>query len=130
MGDGAELDKTPTKFRILRGTPRREAKISLLKNIPAPKLDKTRPKMDALKKVLVGKTAERGVFGLKRLIPPLYCWCTGQFVVAIVIAPEYKPAAGACRSPGARKEPSAVSDQPSAKKKGTAEGAEEISATN
>ncbi len=44
----------------------------------------------------------------------------------IIIAPEYRPLAEACRSPGARKEPSAVSDQPSAKKKGTAEAYPEL----
>ncbi|GAI83456.1 unnamed protein product, partial [marine sediment metagenome] len=42
----------------------------LLNNISAAKRDKTRPKMDAFKKVLVGEAAERSVFGLKRLIPP------------------------------------------------------------
>ena len=67
---GAKFNKIPTKFPILRGGYRREARISLLNNISAAKRDKTRPKMDAFKKVLVGEAAERCVFGLKRLIPP------------------------------------------------------------
>jgi len=68
--DALKFNIIPTKFRILRGGYRREARIALLKNISATKLDKTRPKMDAFKKVLVGEAVERCVFGLKRLIPP------------------------------------------------------------
>ena len=65
-----KFNKIPTKFRILRGGYRREARIALLKNIFAPK--------------------------------PAAAVLAGRYGGGIIIAPEYKPAAGACRSPGAR----------------------------
>ncbi len=76
MGDGAELDKTRTKFRFFKGTPRREAKIALFKNISAPK-----PEAPPSVGFKTGAAA-------------------GRYGGGIIIAPEYKPAAGVCRSPG------------------------------
>ncbi len=78
---GAKLDKTPTEFVFL-GVFLDEALLRWClvfrraegAAVPTAKLDKTRPKMDAFKNGLVGEAAERGVFGLKRLIPPGYCW--------------------------------------------------------
>ncbi len=98
---GAKLDKIPTKFRILRGGYRRDpstfilrrtgAKISLLKNISAPKLAAP-PLAPLLAGLGAGfKTGE----------------VVGQYGGSSIIAPEYKPAEAACRSrdaPGARKE--------------------------
>ncbi len=76
---GEELDKTHTKFNFLRPSPD-ESTVGVVSSSPAgtmgdgAELDKTRPKFTIFKKVFVGEGAERCVFGLKRLIPPLYCW--------------------------------------------------------
>ena len=83
MGDGAELDKTHTKIRFFKGTPRREAKIALSNN--------SRPKT----------SGGRGPLGPRcRNQRPIRAVAAGLYSI-IFIAPEYTPTAGGCRSPGA-----------------------------
>ncbi len=80
---GAELDKTHTKFRFFKGTPRREAKIALSNN--------SRPKT----------SGGRGPLGPRcRNQRPIRAVAAGRYSI-IFIAPEYKPAAAVRRSPGA-----------------------------
>jgi len=69
VGTGEEFNKTYTKFRFFRASPD-ESTVGVVFSFPAgtmgdgAKLDKTRPKMDAFKNVLIGKAAGKGVFGL------------------------------------------------------------------
>ena len=74
-----KIRQNPYKIPHFKGGYRREARISLLKNISAPKL---------------AAAAEAGRYG-----------------GGIIIAPEYRPAAGACRSRDAPSAQLAISDQ-------------------
>ncbi len=84
-GTGEELDKTHTKFIFFKASPD-ESTVGVVFSFPAgtaspwagygqgpvrpsAKLDKTRPKPDAFKNVLVGKAAGKGVFSLLCRIP-------------------------------------------------------------
>jgi len=82
---GAKLNKIYTKFVFFKASPDGSI-VRVVLSLPAgtaspwagygqgpvgpsAKLDKTRPKPDAFKKVLVGKAAGKGVFGLLCRIP-------------------------------------------------------------
>ncbi len=85
---GAELDKIYTKFRFLR-VPPDESRKSPCSKIAAQNQWRELQRGDSLGVAAYGEPGG-----------------------GIIIAPEYKPAAGVCRSRGARKQQSAVSGQP------------------
>jgi len=81
---GAKFNKIYTKF-VFFGVSPDEALLGWCivfrraegASVPTAKLDKTRPKLDAFKNVLVDEAAETRASGEKRGIPPGYCWRTG-----------------------------------------------------
>jgi len=74
-GTGEESNKIHTIFRFFRASPD-ESTVGVVFSFPAgimgdgAKLDKTRPKLDAFKNVLVGKAAGKG---LNSLTPDITC---------------------------------------------------------
>ena len=100
-----KLDKIRTKFVFFKASSDGST-VGVVSSLPAgtmgdsAELDKTQPKFDILKflpderrKSPCGKIADP---------KPVAAVAAGRYSGGIIIAPEYKPVAGVCRSPGAR----------------------------
>ncbi len=109
-----KLDKIHTKFVFFKASPD-ESTVGVvysflagtmrcrmsLRNPFGAKLDKTRPKFCILK--FLPDEGHKSPCGIIAAPKPAAGGAADRYGGGIVIAPEYKPIAAACRSPGARK---------------------------